>query len=84
MELNGVIAWFELGVQLKIPVSDLLTIHKDHVSVESCRLEMLIRWGQLQKPTWTQLVTALVKIGRRVLAEDLVKKYGNDVLDVLT
>ena len=80
MELKGVIAWFNLGVQLKIPTHQLLAIREDYRTTEKCRLEMLIRWEQLEKPTWTKLVTALVNIGRRGLAEDLARKYGNENL----
>lgn len=76
VELKGVTAWFELGIQLKIPTSDLLVIRKDHSTVKSCRLEMLIRWGQLQRPTWTQIATALAKIGRTALAMELSDRYG--------
>ena len=76
MELRGVTEWFSLGVQLKIPTEDLMTIRKDHRFTYDCRLEMLIRWEQLEKPTWTKLVTALDNIGRRDLAEKITKKYG--------
>ena len=78
MELKGVIAWFELGVQLKIPSHDLLAIREDYRMVEKCRLEMLIRWEKLEKPTWTKLFSALVNIGMKGLADSLAEKYGNE------
>ena len=76
MELRGVTEWFSLGVQLKIPTDELMIIRKDHRYTHDCRLEMLIRWKQLEEPTWTKLVTALVNIGRRDLAVKIAKKYG--------
>ena len=78
VELKGVIAWFELGVQLKIPSHDLLAIREDYRMVEKCRLEMLIRWEQLEKPTWNKLFSALVNIGMKGLADNLAEKYGNE------
>ena len=78
VELNGVIAWFELGVQLKMPSHDLLAIREDYRTVEKCRLEMLIRWEQLEKPTWNKLFSALVNIGMKGLADSLAEKYGNE------
>ena len=76
VELRGVTEWFSLGVQLKIPTDELMIIRKDHRYTHDCRLEMLIRWEQLEEPTWTKLVTALVNIGRRDLAVKIAKKYG--------
>lgn len=68
--------WFELGVQLNIPTCDLLSIREDHKTTVKCRLEMLIKWEQQERPTWIKLITALTKIGRKTLAEDLAMKYG--------
>lgn len=68
--------WFELGVQLNIAVCDLLAIKQDYRETSDCRLQMLIKWEQLERPTWSKLISALVKIRRIVLAEDLATKYG--------
>ena len=77
-ELKGVVNWFQLGLELDIPDGELLIIRKDNVlfGVEQCLLEVLIHWGDHEKPTWTKVVGALVKIRRRVLAENIAKKYG--------
>ena len=77
-ELKGVVNWFQLGLELDIPDGELLIIRKDNVlfGVEQCLLEVLIHWGDREKPTWTKVVGALVKIGRHVLAENIAKKYG--------
>ena len=77
-ELKGVINWFQLGLELDIPDDELRIIRKDNIlfGVEHCLLEVLIHWGDHEKPTWTKVVGALVKIGRQVLAEKITKKYG--------
>lgn len=80
VELKGVIKWFSLGVQLEIPEEDLLIIREDQRTVEKCRLEMLIKWGEVEKRTWSKLVNALVNIGRKVLADQLGTKYGKIML----
>lgn len=75
--MKPVVEWFRLGVHLEIPETDLLTIRKDHRDqTEECRLEMLIKWGELEKRTWSKLVKALVSIDRKVLANKIAKKYG--------
>ena len=77
-ELKGVVNWFQLGLELDIPDDELRIIRKDNIlfGVEQCLLEVLIHWGDHEKPTWTKVVGALVKIGRYVLAEDIANKYG--------
>lgn len=74
--LKPVIEWFSLGVELKIPVDALSTIRKDYRLTDDCRLEMLIQWKQMESPTWSKLVTALVAINRKALANQLANKYG--------
>lgn len=77
LELKGVIKWFELGVHLKVPVDNLLTINANCKSVvETCRLQMLLSWRDLEKPTWSKLVAALIKIRSKSLAKKLSEKYG--------
>ena len=44
--------------------------------VDDCKTEMLIVWLRLETCTWTSLITAVVNIGRRDIAETLGKKYG--------
>lgn len=75
-ELKPVVEWFSLGVQLEIPESDLLTIRKDHRDTVDCRLQMLLKWGQMEKRTWSKLVIALANIDRKFLADKLAKKYS--------
>ena len=76
-ELQEVISWFKLGVELKIPIDRLLAIRADYMNkVDDCKTQMLIVWLRLGTCTWTSLITAVVNIGRRDIAETLGKKYG--------
>ena len=76
-ELQGVISWFKLGVELKIPIDRLLAIRADYMNkVDDCKTQMLIVWLRLGTCTWTSLIIAVVNIGRRDIAETLGKKYG--------
>lgn len=75
-EFREFVRWFELGLQLNIPEDDLKAIAADHVSVRDRSLHMFMRWKELEKPTWNRLVTALLNIGKRTLAEKLAKNHG--------
>ena len=76
-EASGVaVRWYDLGIQLldaKSGPGILDLIKADHHNDNNtCCNKMLIKW-LLLKPdaTWSQLVTALTKIGMNTIAEDL-------------
>ena len=73
--------WSELGVQLLDDAeTDILYVIKaDHPSdVTTCCNEMFERWLRIQPDaSWSQLVTALNKIGLKVVAEDINKLIKN-------
>lgn len=75
LELTEVINWFELGVQLGIPVHTLLEIRVDCRLTRECRMQMLIKWGEIEKCTWLKLIKALIKIDHRKLASRIAQEH---------
>ena len=84
-EASGVVVhWYDLGIQLlndKGGTGVLDAIKADHPNdVNACCNKMFIKW-LLMKPdaTWSQLVTALTRIGMNSVAADLSNqlKTGN-------
>ena len=71
------IQWYELGVQLLDDDSTgvLDVIKADHPNnVTACCNEMLTKWLDMQHDaSWSQLVTALNKIGLNAIADDINK-----------
>jgi len=79
-EASGVVVqWYDLGIQLlddKGGIGVLDAIKADHPNdVNTCCNKMFIKW-LLMKPdaTWSQLITALTRIGMNTVAEDLNKQ----------
>ena len=75
--------WYNLGVQLKVPVSDLRAIQtkfKYSNDPEDCLREMLTRWLSITiipPPTWQTVVDALCStpVDRPLIAEQIKSKY---------
>ena len=72
--------WYHLGVQLKVPVSDLNAIRIQYRNdPEDCLLHMLTRWLSITipSPTWQTVIDALCSapIKRLLVAEQIRKKY---------
>ena len=75
--------WYHLGVQLKVPVSDLRAIQtkfKFSNDPEDCLLEILTRWLSITiipPPTWQTVVDALCSapVDRPLIAEQIRNKY---------
>ena len=80
-ELHDVISWFQLGIYLDIPPSDLMKIRVDHrEKTDACKTEMLLTWlKQTTNATWSAVVRALVGINMGALAQKVAVKYGESV-----
>ena len=75
--LSSVADWFHLGFFLEVPVEELHKIEADHQKMgRRCKTEMLCWYERNKQPTWSAIVTALKKIGRRTLAQTIVDQYG--------
>ena len=73
--------WFHLGLYLNVPVHELQTIKADNGQTKDCRSTMLIQWmKQSKQATWAAVVTALLKIGMRGLAETIALKYSKYIM----
>lgn len=82
-ELQGVCDWFRLGLNLDIPSEKLQEIDHNPTfrEIQQFRMEMLCEWMKRQlEPSWSHVVTALMKIGRESLAHKLAFKYGMTIL----
>ena len=78
-ELNEIAAaeWYQLGIQLEIPVATLRTIEHDHPrDAQRCMTEILNWWLQnTPECSWEKLTEAVEAMGRyRTLVERLRKK----------
>ena len=73
--------WFQLGVQLKVPLADLRSISADyHDKSSRCLLEMLSTWlsrSTPSPPTWQRVVDALccTSIGKDAIGEHIQQVY---------
>ena len=78
-KLNEIAAakWYQLGIQLEIPVATLSTIESDHPrDAQRCMTEMLVQWlRNAPECSWQKLTEALEAMGGyRALVEKLRKK----------
>ena len=74
--------WYHLGVQLKVPISDLKAIRTQYLNnPDDCLLEMLSCWLSITtpSPTWQTVVDALCcpAIGRQQVADNIKRRYCN-------
>ena len=61
-ELKGV-DWYELGVQLKVPTSDLKKIERQNPTEARRLTEVLQYWLDNETASWEMIVEALERIG---------------------
>ena len=62
-ELNGVIVeWFMLGIYLNITPEALKIIQAHRETEEDHQRNMLIKWSEVDIPTWEKLIHALMMI----------------------
>ena len=79
--------WYHLGVQLKVPVSDLNAIRIQYRNdPDDCLSHMLTRWLSITipSPTWQTVIDALctAPIKRLLVAEQIRKKYCDESTEV--
>ena len=80
-ELEVVVNWFKLGIQLDISSSKLRKIRADHRVTDACKTEMLMMWmDQTTNASWTTVVRALQRMRMETLAQSIAAKYGESVL----
>ena len=71
--------WYELGVQLDVPISKLNEIRCNNSSdVYQCKLLMLQEWQRRPtlKPSWSTLVDALNKMEENVIANNIAEQFS--------
>ena len=74
-----VVHWYELGVQLDVPLSKLNEIRCNNSSdVYQCKLLMLQEWQRQPtlKPSWCTLVDALNKMEENVIAATITQQFS--------
>ena len=76
VELEEVtVRWFMLGIYLGVEPTTLKAIKEDRKTVEYCKMEMLIKWSDLEIPTWEKLIIALMDINESTVAVQIATKY---------
>ena len=75
-ELKEVNNWIPFGLNLRIDISRLEAIEKEHTSIEEHRTQLLIYWQKQVVPTWSAVVQALMAIGLGRLASKGAQKHG--------
>ena len=71
--------WYELGVQLDVPISKLNEIRCNNSSdVYQCKLLMLQEWQRRPtlKPSWCTLVDALRNMKENAIVKRLSQQFG--------
>ena len=71
--------WYELGVQLDVPISKLNEIRCNNSSdVYQCKLLMLQEWQRRPtlNPSWFTLVDALRKMEENVIANQIAEQFS--------
>ena len=74
-----VIRWYELGVELDVPLNKLDEIRCNNSSdVYQCKLLMLQEWQKqlTLKHSWCTLVDALRKMEENVIAEKIAQQFS--------
>ena len=71
--------WFDIGIELKLPVGTLQTVREDFPHAADCLREMCIIWLKRNdpRPSWVALVKVLesLPVGEGHLAQQLRDKY---------
>ena len=79
-----VLRWYQLGVQLDVPISKLNEIRCNNSSdVYQCKLSMLQEWQRQPtlKPSWCTLVDALRNMKENTVAESISQHFSKLCLD---
>ena len=76
--LVQVIRWYDLGLQLGVDDAELKVIERNNPrDLEACRREMFRTWLRITpRPSYQQLVQALVAVREVSEADHLCTKYG--------
>ena len=78
--------WYQLGVQLDVPISKLNEIRCNNSSdVYQCKLLMLQEWQRRStlKPSWCTLVDALHKMEENVIANKIAQQFSEFHFDLI-
>ena len=63
------VEWYELGIQLDVPIHQLEAIRRENPTVSMSMIKVLQYWLANETATWQKIIVALERIG----------KYGNTV-----
>ena len=79
--IEGVIKWYQLGVQLNVKTSRLDVIRANHPNdVDGAKMELVTEWlNNDPDKSWDKLASALRQIGRINLS-DKISAYGQGML----
>ena len=83
---NIVECWYQLGVQLDVPISKLNEIRCNNSSdVYQCKLLMMQEWQRqlTLKPSWCTLVDALHNMKENTVAESISQQFSELCLDYI-
>ena len=73
--MGEVTEWFQLGVQLGVPVFKLKAIEHDYFQNQRRKVEVLDFWcHNTPEVSWIELAKAVEEMGCKVLAERLRRK----------
>ena len=79
-ELNEVVGWMQLGLQLGVPKHTLEKIRQQYAMYGEvmCKTEMLSTWldSHVEEPTWAEVVSAVSRTGNKRVARKIANKYG--------
>ena len=77
-DLEDVTDWYRLGIKLNIKPAELAKLQEDYFKADMRKNKMLMIWfrGDTSPHKEALLFTALEKIGEKVLAQKLRKKYN--------
>ena len=77
-DLEDVTDWYRLGIQLSIKSAKLDQLEEGYSRADMRKNKMLLLWfrGDTSPRREAVLITALEKIGEKVLAQKLKKKYN--------
>ena len=72
---DAIVEWFRLGVYLNLTTETLKAIQAGGGTEESHQITMLIKWSEMEIPTWEKLITALMDIEQFTIAVNIATKY---------
>lgn len=72
---DAIVEWFRLGFYLSLTQETLKAIQAGGGTEESHQITMLIKWSEMEIPTWEKLITALMDIEQFTIAVNIATKY---------